>query len=280
MNKTPTWMGDGGDDTPLGFGIVDWIRVIWRGLIVGGLTFGCLLIALLVRLVERPLYGADRPWTPAITLFVCRNALWLLGLKFQATGSPMAPPGAVVANHSSWRDIFALNATKRVYFVAKSEVASWPGIGWLARATGTVFIRRDAREAASQKAVFEERLGLGHKLLFFPEGTSTDGRRVLPFKPTLFAAFYAAELRDKVWVQPVTVTYTAPAGGDDKFYGWWGDMSFGKHLLKTLGAPHQGGVHVIWHNPLKVSDFSDRKVLAQVAEAAVRDGHPQGQIRD
>ena len=67
----------------------------------------------------------------------------------------MTAPGAIVANHSSWLDIFALNAAQRVYFVAKSEVAGWPGIGWLARATGTVFIARKGTEAKKQQEIFE-----------------------------------------------------------------------------------------------------------------------------
>jgi lyso-ornithine lipid O-acyltransferase len=154
----------------------------------------------------------------------------------------MRERGAVVANHSSWMDIFALNARKRVYFVSKAEVARWPGIGWLARATGTVFINRDPKEARAQQTVFEARLKAGHKLLFFPEGTSTDGQRILPFKSTLFGAFFAPDLRDILWVQPVTVIYTAPPGEDPRFYAWWGDMSFGGHLLKDAGgAPARGG---------------------------------------
>ena len=186
----------------------------------------------------------------------------------------MAHRGAVVANHSSWLDIFSLNAAKRVYFVSKAEVARWPGIGWLARANGTVFIRRDVRDAAAQREVFAERLRLGHKLLFFPEGTSTDGLRVLSFKPTLFAAFFAEELMDFLWVQPVTVVYHAPQGEEARYYGWWGEMEFAPHLLKTLGARRQGRVEVVWHQPLKVSEFQNRKALAKAAENIVRQGHP------
>ncbi len=114
----------------------------------------------------------------------------------------------------------------------------------------------------------------GHKLLFFPEGTSTDGLRVLPFKPTLFQAFFAKPLRDRLFVQPVTVVYEAPFGETARFYGWWGDMDFGSHLLKTLSAGRGGRVTVKYHTPLRVADFSDRKVLAKAAEAAVRKGMP------
>ena len=184
----------------------------------------------------------------------------------------MDGPGAVVANHSTWLDIFALNASKRIYFVSKAEVAKWPGIGWLARATGTVFIKRDRRQAASQIEAFKERLGAGHKLLFFPEGTSTDGLLVLPFKPTLFAAFFDPALAENLRLQAVTLNYLAPNGASPRFYGWWGDMEFGPHLLATLAAPRQGKVTVVYHRPVKLTAFRDRKVLAKSLEDQVRSG--------
>lgn len=251
-----------------------WLRVIARGVPLGSLVFGCLLLLLIVRLIELPLFGAGRPWTPYITQFVCRTAFVLLGIAYEKQGAPMGGAGAVVANHSSWLDIFALNAAKRIYFVSKEEVAKWPGIGWLARATGTVFIKRDRREAAAQITVFKERLNAGHKLLFFPEGTSTDGQVVLPFKPTLFAAFFDPALADTLRLQAVTLIYQAPEGADPRFYGWWGDMAFGPHLLATLAAAKQGKVTVIYHPPVKLTDFADRKVLARTLEDQVRGGLP------
>lgn len=269
----PTWMSDEEAALPRP-GAVGWVRVVARGVPLALLLFGGLALMLVLRLIERPFFGVQRPWTPHITVFVCRSAFRIMGISYVAHGHRMDKRGAVVANHSSWMDIFALNAGERVYFVSKSEVARWPGIGWLAKATGTVFINRDRREAATQKAVFEERLGAGHKLLFFPEGTSTDGLRVLPFKPTLFAAFFSETLRDFLWVQPVTVVYHAPEGADPRFYGWWGDMDFGSHLLAVLAQGRQGRVEVFWHDPVRVADFSDRKVLAKVTEKAVAGSHP------
>ncbi|KPA22573.1 2-acyl-glycerophospho-ethanolamine acyltransferase [Shimia sp. SK013] len=265
-----TWEGPEGylPHKPLNLG--GWIRVILRGVPLGILVFGCLMLLLLVRMFEAPMYGLRRPWTPYITRFVCRAAFRILGIGFSSKGTPMTLRGAVVANHSSWLDIFTLNARKNVYFVSKAEVAKWPGIGWLARATGTVFINRDRREAAAQKRVFEDRLLAGHKLLFFPEGTSTDGQRVLPFKSTLFAAFFDARLHDEMHIQPVTVRYIAPKGEDARFYGWWGDMGFGPHLLVTLGARRQGHVVVVYHEELRVADFDSRKALAEAAEQKVR----------
>lgn len=266
-----TW-SDSEEPEPLHIPPFGWVRVLFRGFALGMLVFGGLLLLLLLRLVERPLYGLHRPLTPYITQFVCRNAFRVLGMQFQTKGTLMKQQGIVVANHSSWLDIFALNARKRVYFVSKAEVASWPGIGWLARATGTVFIERNPKKAKEQTLLFESRLKAGHKLLFFPEGTSTDGQRVLPFKTTLFAALFQEELREDSYVQPVSVVFTAPSGEEPRFYGWWGDMEFGPHLLKTLAAKRQGRVELVYHDPLKVCDFANRKQLAFQCEEAVRQG--------
>ena len=249
-----------------------WVRVLLRVLLLAVVVFGGLVILLVMRLVERPLWGQRRPLTPYITQAVCRTAFVILGIGYRTEGQAMKGPGAVVANHSSWLDIFALNARKRIYFVSKAEVAGWPGIGWLAKATGTVFIRRDPRDSRLQVQEFIRRLSYGHKLLFFPEGTSTDGRRVLPFKPTLFAAFYADGLRETLSIQPVTVIYRAAEGADPRQYGWWGDMDFGPHLLSTLAAARQGSVTIQYHAPVRVAEIEDRKALARLLENKVRAG--------
>ena len=242
------------------------------GAALGAAVYGGLLVLLLVRLAERPLFGFDRPLSPHITRAVCRAAFPILGMRYSVRGRPMRHRGAVVSNHVSWLDIFALNACQTAYFVAKSEVARWPVIGWLARATGTAFIARDPRAAKAQQALFENRIRAGHKLLFFPEGTSTDGLRVLPFKSTLFAAFYSHGLDQIMWIQPVCVVYEAPPGRGGRFYGWWGDMNFASHLLKVLAQFRQGSVAVVFHDPVAVDAFPSRKELARHCEDTVRRG--------
>lgn len=260
--------------TPVSVGPLGWVLMLLRGMTLATVVLVGLVILLAIRLIERPLYGQGRPVTPHITQIVCKIAFWIMGLRRAVVGTPMRHRGAVVANHTSWLDIFSLNAAQRIYFVSKSEVASWPGIGWLAKATGTLFIERNPKHARKQTEVFQRRLLDNHRLLFFPEGTSTDGLQVLPFKTTLFQSFFAPELRDVIWVQPVTVLYTAPDGTDPRFYGWWGDMSFGGHLLRTLASLRQGQVTTIYHTPLAVADFENRKALAQACEAQVRAAHP------
>ena len=266
-----TWDDDRPLDLPRPQGLA-WLRVLRRGLPMAVLIFGGACVLVVLRLIERPFFGLRRPWTPYITRFACRGTLRLMGLPVARQGSPMQGRGAIVANHSSWLDIFSLNAGDLVYFVSKAEVAGWPGIGWLARITGTVFIERDRAKAKEQTALFEGRLLAGHRLLFFPEGTSTDNRRVLPFKSTLFAAFQTEALRAQLSIQPVSVLYHPPEGGEPRHYGWWGDMDFGNNLLAHLAAPKQGRIKIIYHSPLQVADFADRKSLAAACEAAVRAG--------
>lgn len=258
---------------PARIGPGGWLRVLWRGVPVVVLTYGGLVILLLVRLIEWPIFGQARPVTPFITQFVSRTVLRLLRLPLVIHGRPMTAPGAIVANHSGWMDIFALNAAQPVYFVAKSEVASWPGIGWLARATGTVFIARKGTEAKRHREIFESRLQAGHRLLFFPEGTSTDGMRVLPFKSTLFEAFFSPALVRSMHIQPVTVVFHAPEGEDRRHYGWWGDMDFASHFLKILATARHGRVEVTFHPEVPVDAFETRKVLAQHCERVIRTAH-------
>lgn len=277
--RAPTWTSPEGEPAPVPIGAGGWLRVGLRGLAVGVVVFGGLLVLLLARLAERPLFGLRRPFTPWITVGVCRAALVLLGIGYRRRGAMLRGRGAIVSNHVSWLDIFVLNAGGPVYFVSKSEVADWPGIGWLARATGTLFIRRDAREARLHNALFEARLRAGHRLCFFPEGTSSDGRRVLPFKPTLFAAFFAHGLAEAMRIQPATLAYHAPAGEDPRFYGWWGAMDFGPHLLRVLAARRQGRVEVVYHPPVRVEDYPGRKELARDLELAVTGGLPAVEAR-
>lgn len=280
---SPTWRSD---DVPVmpAVGVAGWLRVALRGLVLL-VVFAVGLLALgAVRLPEQVIVGRRRPLSGYVVQYVCRLALAVIGIGYRRRGSPLRGVGAVVANHASWLDILALNAGKRVCFVAKAEVAGWPGIGLLARAAGTVFIARDTRQARAHVATFRDRLAVGDRLLFFPEGTSTDGQRVLAFKTTLFEALRDPALApvqaDGLQVQPVTVLWQAPPGVDARFYGWWGDMEFGAHMLAMLAARRHGSVSVIYHAPLVVAGFADRKQLAAAAEAAVRSAMPSGATGD
>ncbi|WP_406720660.1 lysophospholipid acyltransferase family protein [Thioclava litoralis] len=268
---SPTWEGGPPPALPPARAGDRW-RLVGRLLALGLCLATGLLVLGLVSAAERLCGRRDRRWSAHVPRLVSRAAVAILGIAYHVEGRPMTHPGAVVANHGSWLDILALNAAVNVFFVAKAEVAGWPGIGGLARAAGTVFIRRDRREAAQQAQLFEDRIRAGHRLLFFPEGTSTDTQRILPFKSTLFQAFFTEDLKERMWVQPVTLRYIAPEGEDPRFYGWWGDMPLGPHLRKVLVAKRGGRIVLDFHPALRVRDQANRKSLAAACEEAVRHG--------
>ena len=160
---------------------------------------------LLARLAGRPLTALG----PATVQVWAAQALPTLGLRFVLRGAPMRGGGAFVANHASWIDIVALQRAAAPFLVSKAEVARWPGIGFIGRAIGTMFIDRRPAEARRQEAALFARLARGDQMALFPEGTSSDGRRILPFKSSLFGVFLAPGLEGTA-VQPVTIAY-APA---------------------------------------------------------------------
>lgn len=266
-----TWYADRPEPQPPIPAGIGWLRLAWRGGAMAILVFGGLLVLLACRLFEAPFAAPRRPVTPFITQWVCRGALRILGLRLHRTGVPVSA-GAAVANHSSWLDILVLNASARVTFLSKAEVARWPGIGWLARATGTLFIDRDRRQVTAHTRAVAERLARDELLLMFPEGTSTDGQQVISFKTSLFETFLTEDLKNISVIQPVSVKYQVPDGTAPDFYAWWGDMDLGPHLAAMLAAPRHGHVQTIWHAPIYPADYTNRKALAAAAERNVRAG--------
>ena len=208
--------------------LLGWPVLIVRGMLVAALILSLFVPLILLRAVKLHELGQR------VVKLACRGSLLIMGIRLEQMGRPMQHAGAVVANHSSWLDIFTFNAAQKVYFVSKAEVEKWPVIGMIAKYVGTVFIRRVRADAVKQKSIFLERITAGDKLLFFPEGTSTDGRRVLPFKSSLFAAFFEEGLPEVTWIQPVTVNYVAPAKKRRNWYGWWAEMGFFEAFAMVL----------------------------------------------
>ncbi|WP_339948668.1 1-acyl-sn-glycerol-3-phosphate acyltransferase [uncultured Albimonas sp.] len=254
---------------PTAWGVIAaYARLVLAVLVTGVLLSIYLIFKGIERLVPalRARDRVQRAWARAMA--------GLVGLSVRVTGEPMAHGGALVANHSSWSDIFVLVGAARMTFVSKAEVRDWPGVGWIAAVCGTVFVERKRSAAKAQEAELRARMLGGERLLFFPEGTSTDNRRVLPFRSTLFAALTAEELRDVAWVQPVSVVYrTNPATTlPDTFYGWWSDMEFGPHVWSLLTLSFGGEAEVVFHPPIEVAGMPDRKKLAQASWQAVNEG--------
>ncbi len=211
----------------------------------------------------------------------------LFGLRITVIGTPVQDRGVLmVANHTGYFDILIMSATARVSFVAKSEVKSWPLFGLLAQLQESVFVERDRRsQAGASRDELRERLRAGDALVLFPEGTSTDGNRVIPFKSALMGAAEAAIAVDgsgqahTVPVQPVSISYIGmhgmPMGRENRpLYAWYGDMELLPHLWEAIVAGPMDVV-VEFHEPITADRVGGRKKLAALAEETVR----RGQIR-
>lgn len=186
----------------------------------------------------------------------CRSTLRALGVRVAAAGRP-AVPAVIVANHVSYLDILVLAAQTPAVFVAKREVRGWPVFGWFARMAGTRFIDRTRRsDVARVAAEFAPALAAGVSVVLFLEGTSSDGRAVLPFKPSLLAPVVHARLS----VVPAAIAYGVPPGCSAATeVCWWGDMTLTPHLLNLLSLPRVQA-SLGWGEP--VPGASDRKELA------------------
>ncbi len=266
---TPRWTSETMPD-PIVIGIVGRFRSGVKLFLLVVLALVGLAVLLPVRLIEKPLFGRERPWSVWVPVWVCRVALKIIGLRLMRFGALSRDADALVANHASYLDVIVLNAVGPMIFVSKNDVAGWPGVGWLARLTGTVFIARDPREAGHQREMLLERIEAGHRLLFFPEGTSTDGRQVLNFKSSLFAAFAGTDRQPAKIIQPIAVRYHAADGADDRIYGWWADMEFAQHFMQTLALSRHGSVIVRMLPPINGEVIEGRKEMARTAEDAVR----------
>lgn len=197
----------------------------------------------------------------------------VLGFRVAVTGAQCGRhPTLFVANHASYLDITILGGLIRGSFIAKSEVAGWPLFGQLAKLQRTVFIERRVRETARHKDRIAQRLADGDDLILFPEGTSGDGNRVLPFRSGLFGAAGSGA----VVVQPVSIAYVGlngmPMGRYYRpFFAWYGAMSMAPHLWTLLGLGIVT-VAVEFHPAVTFAEFASRRALAEHCRAAIAAG--------
>lgn len=189
---------------------------------------------------------------PAYLVFRCRgrrrnapsNVLWLqwllrcslriVGGRLRLLGDPPCS-GLVVCNHLSYIDIAVLGSACPCAFVSKVEVRAWPLIGWAAELAGTVFVRRAHRsEVTGQVEDIKRAITRGVPIVLFPEGTSTDGSHVLPFR----SALLQAALETGCDVTPAALAYCAdPPGNTINDICWWGGVGFVPHLWRFLALP-------------------------------------------
>ncbi len=194
------------------------------------------------------------------------GVLSLLGIRLEALGRPVEGPTLIVANHISWVDIAALGTLCPGHFVAKSEVETWPLLGWLARRAGTFYIRRGDRKASAAVAArMTEAFIRDQSVLLFPEGTSTDGRQVRPFHARLFAAAIEAGCP----VQPVAVRYPDRSGATHPAAPFIGDDTLLHHLWGLLRARGEFTVELRFLAPELSTGLTARALATRARDVIV-----------
>lgn len=177
------------------------------------------------------LLGARRrrlAWGNRMSRVWCRALARIVGMRVRVDGHPPRPPFLLVSNHQSYVDILLLGGAAGGVFVAKSEIARWPVLGYLGRSVGTVFVdRATKRDLTRVAALVAGGLADGRGIVLFPEGTTGSGPDLLPFKPSLLEVAAAGDL-------PV---HFAVLGYDDPAVPWVGDVHFVRHLLDLLRLP-------------------------------------------
>src|ERR1700687_4587375 len=204
----------------------------------------------------------------------------LIGVRIREVGArSTANPALILSNHVSWLDICVISALAPAVFVAKSEVARWPLLGWLAKLQRTIFINRQARHqtGAATREIAGRLLG-GDAVVLFAEGTSSDGIRVLPFRSSLVGAVHHAlgntTHHTHITVQPMSLAYVGFGGvpmgrGLRERVAWYGDADLVPHLLRVLAA-RAGDVTVSGGEATPYDMSADRKAIARNAEKSVR----------
>lgn len=234
-------------------------------------------VTLLLIPVQAVLVAVKSPLAARFPRLYHRMCCRILGFRIEVKGALSdRHPTLFVVNHVSYVDITILGALIKGSFVAKSEVAEWPLFGVLAKLQRTVFIERRVRSTAAQRGELTRRLAAGDDLILFPEGTSSDGSRVLPFKSALFSAVEGKTGGDPVVVQPVSLAYVRlngmPMGRLYRpFFAWYGDMDMASHLWELLGLG-VAGVSVEFHAPAMASAFPSRKALSAYCRSVIVDG--------
>src|SRR5882757_9868239 len=243
-----------------------WIGSPLRG-VFRLLSYLLLTLALLPFQLLAMAFGV-RPAARWLPVFYHRAVCVILGIRVRVHGKQsLVTPTLYVCNHISYLDIEVLGGMVPGSFVAKAEVASWPFFGWLAKAQRTIFVERRSSATSSSRDEMLARLDTGDNLMLFPEGTSSDGNRVLPFRSALFAVAQMRRERKPIAVQPVSVAYTRldgiPLGRYWRpLFAWYGDSDLLPHLWQMVCLGETEAV-VTFFPPVDIERLGDRKKLAE-----------------
>jgi 1-acyl-sn-glycerol-3-phosphate acyltransferase len=238
-----------------------------------------LVVTLAALIVVAPLVGIGVETAPLRRIYF-RVIARVLGFRVIVRGTPAdARPLLLVSNHISYLDVVAIGTVAKGEFISRADVADWPLFGWMAKAGRTVFIDRRRSGTSEARDQIQDRLNDGATLIMFPESTSGDGNRVLPFKSALFTVAEKTVAGQPVTVQPVSIAYTKlnglPIGfGWRAFYAWYGDMTLAPHLWQVMKLG-ETTVELVFHEGFSAAEFPGRKALAAHCERVATQGFTQ-----
>ena len=246
------------------------LRALGRVLVYAILTFTLLPVQVIA-------VKANLRLATTLPVFYHRLCARILGFSIRTHGRAETDgPSLYVCNHISYADIPILGALLPASFVAKSEVATWPFFGTLARLQRSVFIDRHGRRATEHRDEMVRRLETGANLILFAEGTSSNGNVVLPFKSALFSVAEIRPSERPLPVRPVSIAYTRldgmPIGRAMRpLFAWYGDAPLLTHCWSAVGLGRIT-VDVVFHEPVTIEQFGSRKKLADHCFEVVSEG--------
>lgn len=208
-------------------------------------------------------------WLPVL---FHKMLLWLLSIEVEIIGETdhSKKSNLFISNHLSYLDIPILGSKFPMRFVAKSDVESWPIFGFLAKKGRSIFIRRNKTDSFIQKNKILDLLSSGDKIFIFPEGTTSDGNRVLEFKSSSFSS---VENQNFI-IQPIVIVYSNLNGIPINRWlrpmiAWYGDMDLKPHLSKLVGLISIKA-KLIYLEPVNTQNFQNRKDLSKHLEDRIR----------
>jgi len=253
------------------------LRLAWVFGLVGLWLLVTVPIQIVLLLLAKTGWIAPAGFMPVI---FHRGLLKILGVRLlRDKRLTKTRPLLIVANHVSWLDIVVLGSIRPLSFVAKSDMEDWPLFGTLAKLQRTVFIQREDRRTTGEQAnMIAERMTAREIMVLFPEGTTSDGNSLLPFKTPLFEAAKLALKESPVetaWVQPCAIRYSHVHGlaigrAERPHVAWPGEIGLGESLLDIAA---EGALDVTFHigEPIELNETSNRKHIAAQAIDALRD---------
>ena len=244
-----------GEITPIS--LIGWMRIIGRSLL---LLLGLIVCVPLHYVVRLFVYGSPIP------MLFLRYSARVSGARIKVHGTHLKRDVFYIANHVSWIDILAMAGACGTAFVAKAELEKAPVVGWLASLNRTVFVKREHRMGVAQQInLLKEALADNWSVTVFPEGTTTDGQSLLPFKTSMLSVLEPPP--PGVLVQPVLLDYGSVA----EWIGWIGDEGGLNNAKRLLSRRGNFVVHLHFLEPFSPEDFHGRKAIGAEARRRIEE---------